>query len=153
MFDKLNEMKNEMAELKRKYVEEGEKSFNSIIQFWFGQNPEVKAIVWEQYTPYFNDGEPCVFGVNEPVFVTKEYDEYDERSYNYEEDDVFSWKYNPNNKKGSPSPFREELIKNCKEVKDFIQQNDELFEAMFGDHVKVVLRPGEEPETYEYDHD
>ncbi|MCM3884146.1 hypothetical protein [Frankia sp. R82] len=24
----------------------------------------VKAVVWTQYTPYFNDGEPCVFGMN-----------------------------------------------------------------------------------------
>lgn len=25
---------------------------------------------WTQYTPYFNDGEPCIFGVNEPWFRT-----------------------------------------------------------------------------------
>lgn len=27
--------------------------------------PEVTAIRWKQYTPYFNDGEPCVFRVGE----------------------------------------------------------------------------------------
>lgn len=32
--------------------------------FWEA-NPEVAAIRWSQYTPYFNDGDPCVFGVNE----------------------------------------------------------------------------------------
>lgn len=30
----------------------------------------VKAITWKQYTPYFNDGEPCEFSVGEPA-VTK----------------------------------------------------------------------------------
>lgn len=27
--------------------------------------PSVVAFGWSQYTPYFNDGEPCVFSVNE----------------------------------------------------------------------------------------
>lgn len=27
--------------------------------------PGVEAVRWEQYTPYFNDGEPCVFGLGE----------------------------------------------------------------------------------------
>jgi hypothetical protein len=28
----------------------------------------VKGIAWTQYTPYFNDGEPCEFRVGEPCF-------------------------------------------------------------------------------------
>ena len=27
--------------------------------------PNVEAVRWRQYTPYFNDGEPCIFGVGE----------------------------------------------------------------------------------------
>lgn len=30
----------------------------------------VKAIAWEQYTPYFNDGEPCEFGIGEPRYTS-----------------------------------------------------------------------------------
>lgn len=30
----------------------------------------VLSFGWTQYTPYFNDGERCVFGVNEPWFRT-----------------------------------------------------------------------------------
>lgn len=29
--------------------------------------PEVKCLTWTQYTPYFNDGEPCTFGVHVDV--------------------------------------------------------------------------------------
>lgn len=29
--------------------------------------PEGCAIEWSQYTPYFNDGEECVFSVNDPI--------------------------------------------------------------------------------------
>ena len=31
---------------------------------------EIVAFGWVQYTPYFNDGERCVFGVEEPWFRT-----------------------------------------------------------------------------------
>ena len=31
--------------------------------------PGVAAVVWDQYTPYFNDGEPCEFSVREPRIV------------------------------------------------------------------------------------
>lgn len=33
------------------------------------QLPGVKRIEWFQYTPYFNDGDPCVFSVGMPSFV------------------------------------------------------------------------------------
>jgi hypothetical protein len=29
--------------------------------------PGVKKLRWSQYTPYFNDGEPCEFSLNEPT--------------------------------------------------------------------------------------
>lgn len=32
----------------------------------------VESIVWEQYTPYFNDGDTCVFGVGEPRLILAE---------------------------------------------------------------------------------
>lgn len=32
------------------------------------KHPEITGIGWTQYTPYFNDGEPCVFRVGDPYF-------------------------------------------------------------------------------------
>lgn len=32
------------------------------------KHPEVTGIGWVQATPYFNDGEPCVFRIGEPYF-------------------------------------------------------------------------------------
>jgi hypothetical protein len=29
----------------------------------FAANPAVKCMIWTQYTPYFNDGDPCTFRV------------------------------------------------------------------------------------------
>lgn len=36
---------------------------------FFDRCPEVRAVVWTQYAPYFNDGDPCVFNVHEPEIV------------------------------------------------------------------------------------
>ncbi len=35
----------------------------------FAAHPDVIGIRWTQYTPHFNDGEACVFGVNELEFL------------------------------------------------------------------------------------
>ncbi len=43
--------------------------------------PEVTGVHWTQYTPYFNDGESCEFGVNEYCFHILEEDEEIEMSY------------------------------------------------------------------------
>lgn len=34
------------------------------------EDPTMHSFGWTQYTPYFNDGEPCIFDVNEPWFRT-----------------------------------------------------------------------------------
>lgn len=47
------------------------------------EHTEVTGIAWTQYTPYFNDGEPCVFSVGEPYFCFSgvELSEEDEDTY------------------------------------------------------------------------
>lgn len=35
----------------------------------FDADPNFLGLVWTQYTPGFNDGEPCVFGLGEAVAV------------------------------------------------------------------------------------
>lgn len=32
---------------------------------------KVIAIGWTQYTPYFNDGDPCTFSIGDPFYVLK----------------------------------------------------------------------------------
>src|SRR5688500_4573732 len=54
-------------------------------------NANVEAVRWEQYTPYFNDGEACVFYPTEPRFkiagMEKEGDWYDNYLSTYEIED------------------------------------------------------------------
>ena len=46
--------------------------------------PEIDSIRWDQYTPYFNDGEPCEFGSYEPRFRLTGTDE-DSENGDYED--------------------------------------------------------------------
>ncbi len=46
---------------------------------FFNQCPRVESIVWVQYAPYFNDGNPCIFSVDEPeAYAFKELDSDEE---------------------------------------------------------------------------
>jgi hypothetical protein len=58
----------------------------------FELHPDVAAIRWRQYTPYFNDGEPCTFNVCDPeVLLVGRNPEVDE--YNEGEEDEEGWEY------------------------------------------------------------
>jgi len=53
----------------RKLATEKLKEF--FVKFW-EENPAIKAVTWNQYAPYFNDGDPCEFSVNDPYFTNAE---------------------------------------------------------------------------------
>jgi hypothetical protein len=45
--------------------------FTDMTKSFFEAAPEIKAVIWSQYTPYFNDGDECIFGINEMNFLTE----------------------------------------------------------------------------------
>lgn len=50
-------------------------------------DPEIVEFGWRQYTPYFNDGDPCVFSAMEPWFrLTTDPDDGDFDTYDHEID-------------------------------------------------------------------
>ena len=59
------ELENEMNSMQEKMKVIMQESFQKLFQ----NIPELYAMSWEQYTPYFNDGDECVFSVREPRFI------------------------------------------------------------------------------------
>ena len=50
---------------------------------------EVAGLAWTQYTPYFNDGDPCIFGTGELSIALDGVDERPEYfDYGWQEDDA-----------------------------------------------------------------
>lgn len=48
--------------------EKGQEVVREVFTDFFNANPNVHSVWWRQYTPYFNDGEACVFNVYDPGF-------------------------------------------------------------------------------------
>lgn len=67
---RLNEIRQKAKELQKLMQDEGKGLFlEDLKEKIFDKYPAVKEISWTQYTPYFNDGEPCVFSVNTPELL------------------------------------------------------------------------------------
>lgn len=99
----------------------------------FAAYPDVEGVRWTQYTPYFNDGEPCVFSVNSPdiLLVGGDPDEEDEEG---------GWYY-CHGGYGDRHPAYE------------MAQIDDDIARCLGDHVQVTIRRDMTMTIGEYDHD
>ena len=66
LIDEYNEKK---LELQMVIGQRGSDLLQKEFDALFIEYPEIGKIEWTQYTPYFNDGDPCVFGVGELAFT------------------------------------------------------------------------------------
>lgn len=107
------------------------------LQSVVSQYPEVESIRWTQYTPYFNDGDECVFGVHE--LYVKFYDINEDG----DEDNGFMNAYDID-KKHQP------ILKKIRELRKNIP--GEVLKNVFGDHCQItVTRDSCEVEPYDHD--
>lgn len=137
----LNKMREAVAQ---EIADEGEAVLKQEFGAFFTKHPKVLAIRWEQYTPHFNDGEACEFGVNDFTFRTAETNDAMEDPDELEDDEL---EFDDGYGEGSDE-------KTMKFVRDLQSRvvDDDVFEAVFGDHVRVTATP-DGFEVEEYDHD
>ena len=153
-FDKLIE---EQSELRAKYQETAQALFKETTKQFFDNSPGVTAIHWTQYTPYFNDGDTCVFRVGDVYFTNANSEQMDDVSdwgaYEGEDESVWSetvWGFTYH----TDRHFEGINFKEAKQFSDLIESDDmkEVMEAMFGDHVRVVAtRDGFDVQEYHHD--
>lgn len=97
---------------------------------FFDKITDLEGISVNGYTPYFNDGEPCEFSINEPQYKLKDMDEYD---WLWSSDEAFN--------------------KAITEVFDTVFcYPDALFQLAFDDHFEVIITR-DNAVVEEYDHD
>lgn len=114
-------------------------------------DPEVAKFGWIQYTPYFNDGEACVFGVhgcfvltNEDVAKLKEDNEYDGEYFSHWDYEVRSYAYGDEPK----SPQHHIDFSDAIGSGHFFQ----ALEHTFGDPAEVVItKEGITVEAYDHE--
>jgi hypothetical protein len=148
MIEKLKQIREMQAEVQKKIREIGQDGMREVFAEVFAQHPDLEAVRWRQYTPYFNDGEACTFSVNDAYIKFKGYpkDSEDEDCGDYE--DGFDY-YSSYRSEDYPVGFGKayEAVQEVFRIAD-----DDIFLAIFGDHVAVtVSRAGIKVD--EYDHD
>lgn len=134
-----------VKEAKRQARETAAALVKPTLQNFLKENPEIKTVMWTQYTPYFNDGEPCVFGVHEPEFLTVKRDDFDYEA----EGSVYISSYRGYQFNEGVS---EATWKACLELKNTLNDLEDELGEIFGDHVAVIVNE-DGVSVQEYEHD
>lgn len=113
----------------------------------FDRYTDLQSFGWNQYTPYFNDGDECTFSAN--------IDCLDINGVNYYDmDDVQKTKWDSGTRTQIPNPnFNADKSAMIDEIKSILGTVDEEFlKEAYGDHVEVVVsREGSDVSDYEHD--
>lgn len=109
---------------------------------FFDSHPDIYAFRWTQYTPYFNDGDTCKFGVYDLEY------KLGGKPQNWKSDTDFAkdWSFCSTNG-NDQGPYDSE-------VEDFWEAltDDSIFKTIFGDHVIIlVTRDGFTVAEYQHD--
>lgn len=146
--NKLQELKQkqkELKEIKNQILEKSNEVFDEFCKDIFTKSPRLSSFGWSQYTPYFNDGDTCVFNVNidylyingqsvdDSEWINKKnitkYGEWNREQKQYigrEEED------NPN--------YDQELVDIYEEISSFLSNFDnDFYMSKFGDHVEITI--------------
>lgn len=157
--EKLAELRDRRKAVESEIKEASKKLFGEVSAEIFEKHPVLVSFGWRQYTPYFNDGDECVFSANtEYVSLRTSDTPVEERDEDDEEDgddfsnsDLYDYSNGYENKVAKdPLTPRESAGKAVLELLGGFEDKD--YKDMFGDHMKItVSRTG--VETEEYDHD
>ena len=69
LFENFEEMNKTIAAAYEKMNAESKGIIVQASKMLYEKYPDLKSIHWTQYTPYFNDGDECEFGVHEICFT------------------------------------------------------------------------------------
>jgi hypothetical protein len=150
---KFDELIEKQRALQKEFQTTAQALFKETTKEFFEQNPLVKAIVWTQYTPYFNDGDTCEFSVGCATFTSAP-DPENIRWGAYDGEEEGIWTYGDDCYDDSVELPAEMNTALCDSFNGMIQSSEmeDVMKAMFDDHVQVVAtRAGFE--VSELDHD
>jgi hypothetical protein len=151
--ERLFEMKARIKQLQQEMLESSKTLFFEVANEIFAAHPKLQAFGWNQYTPYFNDGEECIFCVSSDYLDIRfgeanekiDADDYEEQ----EEMSVWSLKYNMKN--GKELNEKETAAFAVGEFLDAFE--DDTMKFMFGNHISVLVKRDGTVATSEYSHD
>jgi hypothetical protein len=160
IFNNLNSMVEEQKRIYKEFQERGKRELKNGFKEFFKRVPEVKTVHWVQYTPYFNDGDPCVFRVCDASFSNVEdvsrlscYEDIEDEQEGEFNTEVYG-SYKNMLQYGGKKILSEDSYNICKELNVILTSSEmeDVMENLFGDHVRVIAT-AEGFDTEDYDHD
>lgn len=177
MISTISAKSDEIKEARDKFNDELKATFQNISKEFFEEFPMVQTITWNQFTPFFNDGDPCVFSMSDIQFVVDGFDEDDLMNpYSYEDTSAYTGdiddaitRYVGYAAKASSAEYRKNyearidvltkqkeqwpnLANGARIFETVLYSNEDVMAQMFGDGVSVYLTK-DRIITEEYDHD
>lgn len=165
----MKEIIENFKQQKKQFQEVIKIEFRKALDKFFEKYPTIEGITWTQYTPYFNDGDECTFSVHDPNFVfSKENSPYKEDLKDqvfYEEDYYLSSFFDEDEYASvTPSSWKlkekkeltaiEQMAIDCDEISAMWGgELEDVFKAMFDDHVIICIKRNGEIKTESCDHD
>lgn len=122
----------------------------------FENHPQLVSIGWRQYTPYFNDGSECTFGVERDLDLVFKDKDGEEVEFKFGEADNLGRTFDHTLGKSVDVPLSKDekaYSKAAKDANKFLAVfRDEDLEELLGDHVSVTItRKGLATEEYSHD--
>ena len=168
MSTKIEALVSEIKEMQSKFREQGQELIREAFKEFFQNYPNVKSIWWEQYTPYFNDGEPCEFSRHDAHFYLESFsspelekyceDHFNDSSYEGHELALGRLITRPSYYKDTPVIEVSDDEVSCYNAFNqlikclWARELESLFQDLFSDHVRVIVtRSGVETEEVEHD--
>lgn len=143
------EKSKELQRLTKEHNKNFRELFASGIRHLLVDVPTVKYVSWTQYTPYFNDGEPCVFGRGDPhVVLNSTYDAEGEdaesshwwdEEYGYSFYSIYDYKKEPRNPVNCSDDEAKDIRKVLDSIRPLFEVDNAAFKTAFGDHVRVKI--------------
>lgn len=158
-YDVLNNLARRRDKFNKELQEEGIKAIREIMKDFFKQFPEVKELRWEQFIPYFNDGDVCEFQLYDLIFFgySNDFDPKDDESYDEWEYYESFWNgkeaYNWLRPESGPDPRLKQVHDAIRDIQNILYEFEDVLEQAFGSHARVSVTP-ENITVEEYvDHD
>jgi hypothetical protein len=149
----------EFAEIQAQFQRDAQVKLKELFNEFWEKNPGIKTVFWTQYSPYFNDGDPCTFSVSDALFTNAEGEDLNDinyEDYEGEKEDIWvEYSFDPRWCKVVPEEAGID-VESCDHLRKLLCSSvmESTMEAMFGPDNKVyATRQGFKVEDYSESHD
>jgi hypothetical protein len=88
ILEQLQSATQQLELLKKQYSADSIAILDQVFEEFFKETPEVEKVFWTQFSPYFNDGEPCEFSVHDIELKLFGEEDDEEGSFLYDQSDL-----------------------------------------------------------------